>query len=220
MADMALVQVTAHFYQKGDEIGNDPEHQLWLNSSWEDTTDANSRPNPNDKPKKDQSLASMMDIAQPWGELVFLEDNVGFDFDYIGGNPEPGYSCSLDCELSHVGVEEVFSEFLEDFARIGQLLRKPFPIPEKTKGIRLNEKYHRQVDNTSSRFIAIISFSYWQSYEGEWDMDQSLDGVLDINNDPRLKDCGLPLFKLNRLGVLKSAPEADAKETADAEETK
>ncbi len=176
-SNQAFVEVTATFYQKGDETNaRVDEHALWIKPAKDTIIENPLRP---EEPVGSSDLAHIM-AYETHGAHVLTDDNIGFDFSVMGtgGFCDDHYSCNLDIELEQVGHEEVFGNYIEDFAKIAKILKRP-----------------RSEDGDIVRFVVLMTVCYSQDYEGEWDVNDYLDGVL--SGDQRLADAGYTLYRLS-----------------------
>lgn len=139
MSNPALVEVTATFYQKGDEINSpDEDHVIWLKPLDENNLEDNPRLAKDNPPIPEGQQRAIWTVDDHPKDFVFVDDNIGFDLKIIGSSPEPGYLSNLEIEIEQLGMEEIFRNYVnyvEDFAKIGDILRQsPTPTPEKKAG--------------------------------------------------------------------------------------
>jgi hypothetical protein len=203
-SDKALVQVTVTYYKKGDEIdAPEDDHALWLQCV-EDTTEENPKlkePQPEPAQANDGTIYERVDKPLAY---VFTEDNVAFDFEFIGASDCPDYSCNLAIEIEQVGMYDVFAEFVEDFKKAADAMREPPKNPSR-------EWWDVKKQTNVVRLIAIVRVGYWGGYEGDCDINIDLDGFVSLNGGDRLSRSGLTAFNLAK----QPPPEADEDDKED-----
>jgi len=183
-----LVEVVVHYYKLGDKIyGPVDAHMLWLKNIDDTTVE--------DK---------VQDEGAEWTRFVFTEDNVGIDLIVTGSN-NGSWSCSMECEIENTSIYYMFEGYSEEFVKIADAIKEIFQRPQPnlpnltpvnfSRPLQELAQQRQQMDKHSHpmdepiRFIAIISHA-----DGGWEYPEdsysNLEGLLNLNNDPAVKEAG------------------------------
>jgi len=170
---MDIVEVTAHFFKKGDiicydEYSND-DFYLFEKSLDETIADY--------KPPKDESTNNLKELID--GDVIFTEDNIAFCFNWVGESRCP--MNATDYMVDECGIEDTFGEDLEYFVEIAK--RKIVPEPKKlrtmTELMDVIEKSDEKI--THLKFLLKYEYKSWRDdYTGEWDCSYECKGELEI----------------------------------------
>ena len=170
---MDIVEVTAHFFKKGDVITyEDYEEDYLFEKPLDETVDNYEHIHDN----------SEWDFSK--GDSQFHENNIGFSFRWVG---EFRSSCkeyggtAVDYLVENCGVEETFQDDLEYFVEIAN--RKLNPEPKKFKSLSeaLLELENSKKEITHLSFLLQYSYRSWRDdFTGEYDEEFECKGELKL----------------------------------------